>query len=92
MADQCEMIIGYLVPHRCEHVALGRCTNCKRTYCDEHVTLTPKGLLCLACQQGLDQPVSLAQTVKEFDATDLALFASASQWDKEDTDKFSDLS
>ena len=27
MADQCEMIIGYLVPHRCDHPALGRCTS-----------------------------------------------------------------
>jgi hypothetical protein len=96
-ADQCEMIIGYLVPHRCEHPALGRCVKCGRGYCDEHVTLQPQGLLCLACQQGLDQPVALPLTAQTFTQTDLATFAALSAWESDDTDSadsdlFADLS
>ena len=93
MADQCEMIIGYLVPHRCDHPALGRCVKCGRGYCEEHVTLRPEGLMCLACQQGLAQPIALPLTAQTYDANDLALFAAASRWDTEDeADMFSDLS
>lgn len=53
MAEQCAMIIGYLVPHRCDHVALGACGRCGRHYCDDHLAVTAEGLLCAACQQGL---------------------------------------
>jgi recombinational DNA repair protein (RecF pathway) len=96
MADQCEMIVGFLVPHRCDHPALGRCTKCGRGYCEEHVTVQPGGLLCLACQQGLEQPVTLPLTAQSYNAGDLATFAAASAWstsDAEDAaDTFSDLS
>ncbi len=91
MADQCEMIIGFLVPHRCERPALGRCTKCGRGYCEEHVTVTPQGLLCLACQQGLDQPVALPVTAQTYNPNDLATFAVLGQWDQEGDD-FADLS
>ena len=92
MADQCEMIIGFLVPHRCEHPALGRCTRCGRGYCDEHIDVTQQGLVCLACSQGLEQPVALPITARSFTPDDLADFDSASRWDTEDGDMFSDLS
>ena len=82
MADPCEMIIGFLVPHRCDNPGLARCTNCGRAYCDEHVTLTPQGLRCLACQQGLPNPVALPITAQTYNAADLAAFAAASQWSK----------
>ena len=62
MPDQCEMIIGFLVPHRCDNAGLGKCGNCGRTYCDEHMSVTPQGLRCLACQQGLQQPIALPIT------------------------------
>ena len=94
-AVQCEMIIGYLVPHRCEHPALGRCTKCGRGYCEEHVTVQPTGLLCLACQQGLTEPISMPITAQTYDATDLANFAAISQWEASDDDfgdTFADLS
>ena len=91
MAEQCEMIIGYLVPHRCEHPALGRCVKCGRGFCETHFGLKPEGLLCLACQQGLAQPVALPATAQTYDPSDLAVFAAASQWDDSD-DTFSDLS
>jgi len=92
MADQCEMIIGFLVPHRCEHPALGRCVRCGRGYCDEHIEVKQKGLICLACSQGLEQPVALPITAQTFTPDDLAAFDDASQWDVEDGDMFSDLS
>ncbi len=93
MADPCQMIIGYLVPHRCEHPALGKCVKCGRGYCDEHTNQTPEGRICLACQQGLDQPVTLPIVAATFSAADLAAFNRASMWDEEDrADMFSDLS
>lgn len=93
MAEQCEMIVGFLVPHRCERPALGRCVKCGRGYCEEHVTVQTEGLLCLACQQGLEQPVALPVTALAYDSADVAIFAAASEWDQtEDDDTFSDLS
>jgi len=96
MVDQCEMVIGFLVPHRCENPALGKCAKCGRMYCEEHVTVTPKGMMCVACQQGLDQPVALAATAQNFDATDIAMFSAATRdWDRDtdsSSDTFSDLS
>ncbi len=92
MTNQCEMIIGYLVPHRCDHPALGRCTHCGRGFCEEHIKVTPGGLVCLACSQGLSQPVSLPETARNFSAEDIATFSSLSQWEEQESDIFSDLS
>ena len=93
MADQCEMIIGYLVPHRCDHPALGKCVKCGRGFCDEHMTKTAEGWLCLADQQGLAQPVMLPLTAATFTPADLDSFNRASMWDEDDrADMFSDLS
>jgi hypothetical protein len=93
MADQCEMIIGYLVPHRCENPSLGTCTNCGRGYCDEHTNQTGKGRICLACQLGLEMPVALPIAAATFTSTDLEDFNRASMWDDNDSDDlFSDLS
>lgn len=86
------MIIGFLVPHRCENPALGRCTRCGRGYCEEHISVTPAGLVCLACQQGLDQPVALPATAQTFTPADLAAFHMASRLDDDDGEMFSDLS
>lgn len=93
MAQQCEMIIGYLVPHRCENPALGTCSRCGRGYCDEHVQVRPEGLLCLACEQGLEQPVTLPLAEQTFSQDDLTTFAALSSLEMEDSeDLFSDLS
>ncbi|HSB02714.1 MAG TPA: hypothetical protein VLE49_18835 [Anaerolineales bacterium] len=93
MAEQCEMIIGYLVPHRCENPALGTCVKCGRGYCDEHTNQTSEGRVCLACQQGLDQPIALPIAVGTFTAAELDTFQRASLWDDNySTDMFSDLS
>jgi hypothetical protein len=93
MAEQCEMVIGFLVPHRCENPVLGHCVKCGLGFCDEHMQVNPGGLICLACSQGLTQPVALPVTAQNFTADDLNTFRAASIWDQEDdVDMFSDLS
>ncbi len=93
MANQCEMVIGYLVPHRCENPALGTCIKCGRGYCDEHTNATAEGRVCLACQQGLEVPVALPIAAAGFTAADLDTFGRSSTWDDDDNnDMFSDLS
>jgi hypothetical protein len=93
MAEKCEMILGYLVPHRCENQSLGRCVKCGRGFCDEHINPTSEGRVCLACQQGLDQPVALPITAAMFTTADLLDFDRYSDTDDNDRgDMFSDLS
>ncbi len=93
MAEQCEMIIGYLVPHRCENPSLGTCKKCGRRYCDEHMNQTSEGCICLACQQGLDQPITLPIAAGTFTAAELDSFQRTSMLDDNDSaDMFSDLS
>jgi len=94
MAEQCEMIIGYLVPHKCENPALGKCVNCGRGFCDEHTSMTQSGRMCLACQQGLEIPVALPISAAIFTPSDLDRFGRSSTWDDDDDrdDMFSDLS
>ena len=92
MANQCEMVIGFLVPHRCGNPALSNCMKCGRAYCDEHTIQTGEGRICLACQQGLDVPVALPIAASTFTPADLDAFGRASAWDEDDTDMFSDLS
>ncbi|MFZ5857419.1 MAG: hypothetical protein ACOYZ6_11360 [Chloroflexota bacterium] len=88
------MIIGYLVPHRCEHPALGKCSQCGRGFCEEHLVDSPKGKICLADQQGLDVPVALPLAAATFSQADIDTFNRASTFDSDDTagDMFSDLS
>ncbi len=89
---QCEMIIGFLVPHRCANKVVTQCVKCGRSFCDEHVELTAGGLVCLACQQGLDQPVAVAQTARDFDETDLVVFSTVGAFDHDDDDTFANFS
>jgi len=88
------MIIGFLVPHRCDHPALGNCTKCNRGFCEEHMEVTPQGLVCLACQQGLTEPVALPQFAQSFTPEDIAAFSMASTIFEDDRaeESFSDLS
>jgi len=53
------MVVGFLVPHRCDNPSLGKCVKCGRGFCDEHTNQTRDGRVCLACQQGLDMPIAL---------------------------------
>jgi recombinational DNA repair protein (RecF pathway) len=91
LATQCEMIVGFLVPHRCPNAAMAACTKCGRQFCEEHVTFAGGGLVCIACQQGLDQPVAIPETAREFDEADLLAFEAVDIM-AEDDDLFSDLS
>lgn len=89
------MIIGYLVPHRCEHPALGKCTKCGRGFCEEHLVDSSSGKICLADQQGLDQPIALPLTAATFSQHDIDTFNRASTFDDDKAtagDMFSDLS
>ena len=96
MAEKCEMIIGYLVPHRCENPALGKCIKCGRGFCDEHTNATKEGRVCLACQQGLEMPVALPIAAALFTPSDLDAFSRSSRFNDNDDvdsgDMFSDLS
>ena len=92
MATQCEMIVGFLVPHRCDNRAVTQCAKCGRRFCDEHLEITPGGLICAACQQGLQEPMAIPQTARSFDEADIMVFAAASDFSDDDDDMFSDLS
>jgi len=89
MASRCSMIVGFLVPHRCEESALGSCIRCARQYCQTHLSLTPAGLLCTACAEGRSGPVLAAAALG---AADVAAAASAEDAAADETDAFSDLS
>ena len=92
---QCEMIVGFLTPHRCPHSAIAACKKCSRKFCEEHLSLQPDGLICTACQQGLDRPVAVAQVARTFTEADLVTFAAVGAFDDSDTgagDLFSDVS
>lgn len=88
---QCAMIVGYLVPHRCPNKALARCIKCGRDFCDEHVSIVKDGLLCLACQKGVEQPVLVPQVMRDYTADDIALFSTIGAADRAE-DMFADLS
>ena len=66
---------------------------CGRGYCDEHTNQTKEGRVCLACLQGLDQPVALPIAAATFTAAELESFNRAGMGDDDDSgDMFSDLS
>jgi recombinational DNA repair protein (RecF pathway) len=92
MAEKCEMIIGYLVPHQCANPALGKCAKCGRGFCDEHTNQTQEGRVCLACQQGLEMPVALPIAATFFTPDDLHTFSRSSALDDDRGELFSDLS
>ncbi len=91
MAEQCAMIVGYLVPHRCPNRALATCIQCGRKFCDEHVSIVQSGLICLACQQGMEQPVLVPQIAQDYTDDDLALFRTVGADDSPE-DMFADFS
>ncbi len=91
MTKQCDMMIGFLVPHRCPNIGMTTCVKCGRLFCDEHVGLTPGGLVCLACQRGLAEPVTIPEVARTYDAADLVAFSDVGAFDDDD-DTFADLS
>lgn len=93
-ATTCEMIVGYLVPHKCPHRAVSKCQKCGRQFCDEHLSIEQGGLICTACQQGLEQPVAIAATARTFTEDDLATFYVTDIFDDnyDEGDTFADLS
>ena len=59
MAKQCDLVIGYLLPRRCEAKAVASCTKCGRSACERHTQMGDTGLLCRDCFEER-QPRSLA--------------------------------
>lgn len=57
MAKQCDLIIGYLLPRRCEGKAVAACTKCGRNACDRHTRMGDAGLLCRDCYEEV-QPLT----------------------------------
>ena len=51
MAKQCELIIGYLLPRRCEEKSIAACHKCKRMVCEPHTRMGDQGLLCRDCHE-----------------------------------------
>jgi hypothetical protein len=51
MAKQCELIIGYLLPRRCEEKGITTCQMCKRMVCEMHTRVADDGLLCRDCHE-----------------------------------------
>jgi hypothetical protein len=51
MAKQCELIIGYLLPRRCEEKGVAACQKCERTVCELHTRMADQGLLCRDCHE-----------------------------------------
>ncbi len=91
MAEQCAMIVGYLVPHRCPNSGLATCARCGRPFCDEHIAISQGGLVCLACQQGVEQPVAVAEVARDYTSAEIAAFSTVGSADA-DGDTFADLS
>ncbi|HHH40998.1 MAG TPA: hypothetical protein ENK56_03215 [Chloroflexi bacterium] len=54
MAKQCEMMIGFLIPRRCNQKARSTCIRCGKAICDEHAVITSAGILCEACHLGVE--------------------------------------
>jgi recombinational DNA repair protein (RecF pathway) len=51
MAKQCALIIGYLLPRRCEEKATDQCVQCGRDVCQHHTRIGDAGLLCRDCYE-----------------------------------------
>jgi hypothetical protein len=62
MAKQCEMMIGFLVPRQCDQRARSTCIRCGKRICDEHAVVSPEGILCEACDLGVEQLASAEST------------------------------
>lgn len=85
-AARCEMMTGFLVPHRCPNPAAGTCAQCGRAYCDDHLEITPNGLLCIACKEGRTEPIDSGAAYSGYTQSDYDAF------DSDEDETFIDLS
>ena len=51
MAKQCDLVVGYLLPRRCEEKAVKQCQNCNRGVCELHTRIGDQGFLCRDCYE-----------------------------------------
>jgi hypothetical protein len=48
------MTIGFLIPRPCENKARSTCIKCGKAVCDEHAVILDTGIVCAACQEGIE--------------------------------------
>lgn len=100
---RCQLFVGLLLPHPCEHAAVGTCGQCGRLGCEAHLEAGAAGIICRACATGSQTPLVLggvaaaaaaAGALALFDPADLAAFEQAALSDgpEEPDDAFADLS
>lgn len=84
MSQQCDMMIGYLIPRRCDQRARSTCIRCGKHICDEHAVVSPEGILCEACHEGVEQLADAVATpgwvsaLPDYRDDDFALFDDSS--------------
>ena len=81
MAEQCAMIVGYLVPHRCPNKALATCIKCGRRFCDEHVAIVPERADVPGLPAGRGTAGARAAGGAGLHADDIAVFSSGGELD-----------
>lgn len=100
---RCQLYVGMLLPHPCEHAAIGTCGQCGRLGCEAHLEAGPAGLVCRACASGSQTPLVLggaaavaaaAGALALFQPADLTAFeqAALAGEPEEPEDAFADLS
>jgi len=99
---RCQLFVGMLLPHPCEHAAIGTCGQCGRLGCEAHLEAGPAGLLCRACVSARRRPSCSPapppsrprRCLALFQPADLAAFEQAALLDEPEPaeDAFADLS
>jgi hypothetical protein len=82
MSRQCELMIGYLIPRRCDRRARSTCIRCGKHICDVHASISPQGILCEACHEGVKQLTTeetpnWVSNLPDYHSEDVALFDSS---------------
>ena len=94
MAKQCALVIGYLLPRRCEEKVANVCQNCNRGVCELHVRIGDQGLLCRDCfEEGQPRDPELLHPLPERVSEAIYTREEFGYFDSEsDDDAFSTLS
>ena len=85
VAKKCELIVGYLIPHRCGRKAVAVCVKCGRGVCEMHAHTGDAGVLCRDCYEGqqaqVGSPVGGAVYGPAYTVQDYGLFDQESEQD-----------
>jgi len=90
LINLCEMQIGIFSKRRCPNEAISVCSNCGRSFCREHIDVTPNGLICKACMRQTDETgstyIAYGSGTTDFDDSDSEAF------ERRSDDPYADLS